>query len=1073
MSKYVIGLDLGINNVGWSIVDLENKKIEKSGVRLFYASDSASERRNYRSVKRRKKRKHNRIKDILNLFDSISFPTKNTVDNTLLSKRVQGLNHKISEQDIVNIVCYYASHRGYIPFGDEERELIDLGGLYPCEYYANLLEKTGKYRALEQVIDNKDLMKEYDAIITKQSEYYSNLSKIKTNLSEIIIRKRKFWEGPGSEKSRTDYGRFKTLDYKKKNGIIDDSKFLYDDLIGRCSICINEKTVPVSNYYYEVFNLLNDFINTSIISIDNLTNQNSVELDKNSGYYKLTTESLNKVIDYCKSNSSLQYSKIYRDLFGLKKEDINGYRVDKNHKPLFSIMNFYRKIVNSFERFSKGWIEDIEQYNEVIRILAISPGIVETKTLINESEIIKYKFSEEEFDILKDLSIKLKKDRAFNYGSLSEKALKMAIKDMLSTCKNFMQVRREFDYDKEARNYFINTYKETEGMLLMDSKFVDDIIASPQVKKSLRQAIKIINAIIEEKKEYPNVIAVESTHEMNGNDKKRSIEKEQKQNEQRKKEAQSFLEKHFDLSYVTDVNIMKIMLYNELDGRCPYCGGEFKDGLNSIIKSNIEIEHILPLSKSYDDSYNNKTLACRNCNSAKGNNTPYLWMGSERFEDFSNRIQLLKISPDKKNNFLETRDLDKYNTRFFHRNLRDTAYATSELINQINIFNDFVQYKLDNQDRIKTLSTPGQLTSKIRKNLNIEKDRDAGKFHHALDASIVAGVASDDYLGRLLIESQNDSQFWIKKKYLTEKIDTLLLKYNKSELDNDLRKIKSDADIKISNQVNKDFNRSMSNSNIYKYLKKEDGFKKVNQISNIYDENLMNDKTLPKLFDDLDTTNILMIKDNNPKMYEKLKKIYASYRNKGTSNNPFINYCLEVNNIQKEEFDYRIHGIKQEGGPVIKKLRYYSAANSPAFLTKKNMNMKENTYIGLDSVTQAYTKVYWDLDKKKFIFLPIYVTSIDFKTGKINKNDGLYQSFYDLYLKDKNYKFIVDLYNGNLIEVEKKNDKIKGFVSTYDKDANRIRLKSKESFTCSDKCLKVYDVDYLGNEKNRLTWPSK
>lgn len=182
----------------------------------------------------------------------------------------------------------------------------------------------------------------------------------------------------------------------------------------------------------------------------------------------------------------------------------------------------------------------------------------------------------------------------------------------------------------------------------------------------------------------------------------------------------------------------------------------------------------------------------------------------------------------------------------------------------------------------------------------------------------------------------------------------------------------------------------------------------------------MNDKTLPKLFDDLDTTNILMIKDNNPKMYEKLKKIYASYRNKGTSNNPFINYCLEVNNIQKEEFDYRIHGIKQEGGPVIKKLRYYSAANSPAFLTKKNMNMKENTYIGLDSVAQAYTKVYWDLDKEKFIFLPIYATSIDFKTGKINKNDGLYQSFYALYLKDKNYKFIVDLYNGNLIEVEKK-----------------------------------------------------
>jgi len=107
--------------------------------------------------------------------------------------------------------------------------------------------------------------------------------------------------------------------------------------------------------------------------------------------------------------------------------------------------------------------------------------------------------------------------------------------------------------------------------------------------------------------------------------------------------------------------------------------------------------------------------------------------------------------------------------------------------------------------------------------------------------------------------------------------------------------------------------------------------------------------------------------------------------------------------------------------------------------------MKSNTYIGLDSVGQAYTKVYWDNDVKKFIFLPIYTTSVDLNTHKLNKKDKTYQLFYDKYLRGKNYTFVADLYNGNYIEVEKRDGIIKGFISGYDKDGNRITLKKKNN----------------------------
>lgn len=42
MKKYTIGLDLGINNVGWAKYDLETKKVIDKGVVRFKESSTAS-----------------------------------------------------------------------------------------------------------------------------------------------------------------------------------------------------------------------------------------------------------------------------------------------------------------------------------------------------------------------------------------------------------------------------------------------------------------------------------------------------------------------------------------------------------------------------------------------------------------------------------------------------------------------------------------------------------------------------------------------------------------------------------------------------------------------------------------------------------------------------------------------------------------------------------------------------------------------------------------------------------------------------------------------------------------------
>ena len=511
-NNYIIGLDLGINNVGYSIIDLEQEKIIKKGVRLFKPADAATDRRISRDTRRRMKRKSNRVTDVLQLFSKIGFPNKNTIDNLLLEKRIKGLKEKLDKQEIVNIACYFMAHRGYIPFGDDERTLINLNGLLPCEYYQTLYKNNGKYRALEEVVNHTDLVKELNLILKEQEKYYPELTNITEQILDIFSRKRKFWEGPGSINSLTPYGRFQTeddvLEYQqlKKEG---KEKFLFEDLIGKCKVYINERCVPKCNIYAEVFNLVNDFINIEIINEENIKKQDYIELKKTpkNQKYKLTSLAITDIIKYCVDfeGKSLSYSKVLKEVLGLTKDDITGYRVKKDSTPDFSLMNFYRIIKNLYKekQLDFEWLKenDYHNYNYLIQILAVAPGIVEIKTMLANI----HTFSDEELEVIKIIQEKLKKAGGLQYHSLSEKALTRAIKDMLSLNMNFMQVSQKLDYDKEAREYKLKLYGNGEGTLLMNSQFIDDIVASPQVKKTLRQSIRVINAIIKEMKGYPSV----------------------------------------------------------------------------------------------------------------------------------------------------------------------------------------------------------------------------------------------------------------------------------------------------------------------------------------------------------------------------------------------------------------------------------------------------------------------------------------------------------------------------------------------------------------------------------------
>ena len=1065
MQRYAIGLDLGIKNIGWSIYDLDNNNIANYGVRIFNESSSASDRRNFRAGRRLRKRKKNRIKDIKKVLNNINFPTTNTVDTKMIYTRCNGLNNQISKQDITNILFYFCTNRGYIPFDENDDsktklEFISLDGKFPCEYYKEMLEDINKYHNMNKLVLNKDNLREINKLLLVQKKYYSELTDdVISNIIGIISRKRNFWEGPGGGKNSviTPYGRFKSEKdvenyFKNKEENPYYEEYLFEDLIGNCEIEINEKKAPILNYYSEKFNAINLLINIYFVC-DNLLGE---YYKKEKDYYKLNREGIESILNYALENNEMSLKNLIKKVLKIDFNIVKGYSDEE-----LKIFEHYIYIKKQFikSNHDMSWMSNIQLYNKIVYYLTFTPGILEFTNFVNNNLNEEYNFDDDFFEIFKE--IRRKRISYLKYHRLSEKVLVRAINDMLEHEENFSKLRRNLNYDKQAMEYFKKNYtNQTRDLILLDPKHIDNIIASPQVKKTLRQAIKIINAIIKEEKRYPEVIAIESTNEVNTQLQQKIIAKSQKIQKDLRDAAIKELGdiKNYKL-------IEKYMLFKEVNGICPYCGKPLTKDFTSW--DNIHIDHILPRSITFDDSFENRTACCHDCNEHKKNCSPYEYLkGKNLYDEFKKRIDTLKISDEKKENFLNENILNKYKIRFFSRNLRDTAYATTELIKQINLLNNYN----DNKNIIKTFSTSGKITSEIRKKYNLEKNRDT-LFHHAVDASILTSIINTEY-GKIILESQNDRKFWINNGY--NKINNINAVIDNIDISKNIDEIRTidDENIRKSLQVDKTSQGAYANANLYKIIKKGDNFYKIEQVD-IYNDLLFDGKNsngiskFETLFDENDEKMVLLCQEKDYKLFKKLKDIYYQY--KGINGNPFINYLIEIGEYDKSGVAGVHYGIRQnnKNSAFVKTLRYYTPITDPYLINKKNINKKDKTLIGYNSLTQVCTQIFYDEEKKKYVFLPI--NKICVKNGKIDENNEYYKMIYQKTIGDKKLKFIDNIYCGDRVDVVKKDGTIiSDYYSCYHKTANCGMLKNGKYIASTDQDIIIYDVDVLGNKKRRV-----
>ncbi len=240
-------------------------------------------------------------------------------------------------------------------------------------------------------------------------------------------------------------------------------------------------------------------------------------------------------------------------------------------------------------------------------------------------------------------------------------------------------------------------------------------------------------------------INIELAREVGKNHSQRAkIEKEQNENYKAKKDAELECEK-LGLK-INSKNILKLRLFKEQKEFCAYSGEKIKISDLQDEKM-LEIDHIYPYSRSFDDSYMNKVLVFTKQNQEKLNQTPFEAFGNDSAKWQKIEVLAKNLPTKKQKRILDKNYKDKEQKNFKDRNLNDTRYIARLVLNYTKDYLDFLPLSDDENTKLNDTqkgskvhveAKSGMLTSALRHTWGFSaKDRN-NHLHHAIDAVIIA-----------------------------------------------------------------------------------------------------------------------------------------------------------------------------------------------------------------------------------------------------------------------------------------------------------------------------------------------
>lgn len=743
--KYVVGLDVGIASVGWAALELnmedEPIRILDLGSRIFPKAETskgeslAMPRRVARGTRRRLRRRRFRIfrvkqylvnhgvlskEELQHLYD-----TKITPFSDVYLLRYEGLTRPLTNIEWAKILIFMAKHRG---FKSNRKSVKDTTGedgdmlkavqdnKKRLQAYHTVGEMLYKDTRFAEYKHNKDgaygltvsrdmLLQEIKMLFAIQRDFSCSFAResLEQEYITLFSAQRNFDEGPGGD---SPYGG---------NQI--------EKMIGKCPFEENELRAPKASYAFMAFNLWQKI--------------NNLRIRDTGDYHGLSEEQRKCVAKLAWKKEKVTYKDIRKTLElssetrfkdvpykALHDVEIKGTESEEEAiqkaietvegKQSFSWVKAYHTMRKALDTVKKNRITELTR--EQLDAIGYVFSVYKNEASIRR-ELAARHIEEEDIEAL------LQHISSFTgFGHISIKACYKLL-PYLEEGKVYSDACKAAGYD----------FQKTQQGKIED-------IPNPVVQRAIRQTLKVLKAITRKYGHNPVEIHIELARELSKSKYERDIlDKKMKENGKLNKEVIQALIKESHIASPTGQDIVKYKLYEAQQGLCAYSLEAF-DIRRLFEPGYAEVDHIIPYSRSLDDSYNNKVLVLTAENRQKGNRTPLEYMASnpEKKKQFITWVQQFVKNPKKRDNLLKENFGEEQEKEWKERHLNDTRYISRFLYNYLR--NRFTLDEGYTPRKRRIIPVNGGVTAYVRKRLGIPKIRENGDLHHAVDAVIIAAV---------------------------------------------------------------------------------------------------------------------------------------------------------------------------------------------------------------------------------------------------------------------------------------------------------------------------------------------
>ncbi len=767
---YTLGLDIGIASIGWAVLgndeDGTPNRIIDLGVRIFDKAEVentceslAAPRRDARSARRRLRRHRHRLERIRYLLVQQGVLTQEEMTH-LYDKsdmvspyqlRTEGLDRLLNAREFSKVLIHLAQRRGYQSNSTaeeaknekengiiksailENQQRMERGGyrtigemMYRDAAFWETINgiryhctrnKAGDYRF---TVDRASILSEVSILFEAQRRLGSPWASVEMEdaYTAILSGQRSFDEGPGG-------------DSPFRKGI--------SDRVGYCTLEPTEQRAAKADATFEYFKLLQDL--------------NHMRLVDNSGSHPLTQQQRAILEEMAFRSANLTYGQLRKKL-GLSDEVrfaglyYGEDTIEKAEKRKWPQMQSYHKIRTALDKVSKDAIQTLTQ-DQLDAIGEILAGGVSDAKRINSFCLAE--IPEEYHKALLPLSI--------------SKRAKLSIAAMRKLIPFLQQGMR---YDEACKAAGLD-FHGADGKVEKLSDFLNEI-TNPVVRRAVSQTIKVVKAVVDtySKREEMKLDAVriELAREMHHSIKERNrMKKRQEENREKNEQVKAQILETKPGTRVTGLDIVKFKLHQEQKGFCPYSGKEIKKE-RLYEPGYAEVDHIIPYSRCFDDSYSNKVLVLAEENQQKGNCTPYEYFGAneQRWHEFSARVRASVRDFKKRQKLLNTSFGEEQKNEFTQRNLNDTQHITRVVYNYLRNNLEFADSACA---KAPVRAVNGAVTAMLRGRWGIEKMRGNGDLHHCKDAVVIAAT-SDSMIKDLTKYYQEEEQRFMGKTHFVD-----------------------------------------------------------------------------------------------------------------------------------------------------------------------------------------------------------------------------------------------------------------------------------------------------------------